>query len=200
MLIGRRGNFLLKQPFNKYAANGLQGRIVAVAFIKHMVSRGVNIENLVYVPVEFTSQYPTDLAANVIIVTIEAHDGRKYNIPDIYIENLYDDNVIFVDAYLTVCLRELPLNTDFKFIRQQVAKEASRFSGVTVVDHDVSISISDKSTVQTFDEAKITNATRHDKIKNLKSDYGRYVKEIAKSSSLGKKVKSLQHKLKHLLG
>lgn len=196
MLIGRQGSFVLLEPFNKISTTGLNGKIVAVAFIKHMVSRGTNVEQLVYKPVEYTSQYSADLARNVIIVTIEATNGKKYYIPDIYIENLYDDNVVFVDAYMTVCLNKLPLNTDFAFIRNRVATAASEFSGVQVSDNDVSISISDRSHVYTYAEAQLKNEERNSRIENLNTDYGRYRREVAFSDSLSGKLKSLENKVK----
>lgn len=199
MLIGRQGTFILKQPFNKYAVSGLTGRIVSVAYIKHLVSRSQNVEQSVYKPVDFTSQYPTDLSRNVIIVTIEATNGNKYSIPDIYIENLYDDDVIFVEAYLTVRIGDMPLNTDFSFLRNQVAKEASRFSGVQVADRDVCVSISDRSKVYTYEDASIKNAQRENNIANLNSDYGRYINEVSYNNILQDKLKSVENKLLEML-
>lgn len=199
MLIGKQGRFVLKPPFTQYTANGLAGQIVGVNYIKHLVSKGADVNGRVYQPVSGEGLYPNDLRDNVIIVTIKAQGGKKYEIPDIYIENLYDDNLNFVDAYVTVRIGDLPRSYDYTYIRTQLATEVTKLSGVTVKPTDVFISAQDKGQIVTQEEYDLTNATRLGNISDLKTDYGKYLEKAKENKVLKDKLSSLEKKVRDFI-
>lgn len=193
MLIGKRGKFTLNPPFNQYSSTGLSGEIVGVNFINHLVSSGNNVERTVYSPVSGEANYASDLSSNVIIVTIKATDGKKYQVPDKYIANLYDDSLNYVDAYVTVKIGSLPRNYDYTFIKSQLATEVTKLSGVTISSGDVYVSAQDNGTILDKAEASLLNVSREANLENLDTDYGKYLNETKRNKVLSDKLSSLEN-------
>lgn len=200
MLIGKHGSFILKPPFTKYTTTGLAGKIVGVNYVQHLVSKGQDVKGKVYRPVDAENLYANDLRKNVIIVTIKTLGGKKYEIPDIYIENLYDDNLNFVDAYVTVKIGNLPRSYDYAYIRTQLATEVTKLSGVTVKPTDVYISAQDNGQIYSQEEYNFLDATRLANISNLTTDYGKYVTQLKENQLLKSKVNSLEKTVRDFIG
>lgn len=192
MLIGKKGTFTLLPPFNQYSATGLLGSIVAVSYIKHMVSTGTNAKKKVYTPVNFESQYKTDYDKNVIIVTIKTANGKKYDIPDIYIPNLYDNDLNLINAYLTVKVGELPRSYNYSIIKEKIAKSVTEASGLVVATKDIYVSGQDANKIITREQADALEALRKGNITNSDSSASEILKLVGENDVLKGKLSSLE--------
>lgn len=200
MLIGKVGRFVLLPPFTFYSTTGLTGEIVGVNYIQHLVSKGTNVKSLVYSPVNGDSLYTSDLASNVIIVTIKDASGKKYNIPDRYIENLYDDSLNYIEAYVTVKIGSLPRNYDYSYIKNQLATEVTKLSGVPVTSDDVYVSAQGSGSILSKDEVSLLDTARKANIANLNTDYGKYLDAANENKVLKSKLDSLEKGMFDLIG
>lgn len=191
MLIGRSGKFTLLSPFDTYGST-IVGKIVEVSYMHHMASRGRDVKALVYRPVNAESLYAEDYRNNLVVVTIQIANGTKYLIPDKYIPNLYNSNYIFVDAYLTVHLGELPMSYEFSHVRDRVASEITAATGVNVAAQDVYISVEDSGVYYDRGEADVKNRKRESNKTNNQSDFSKYVETAAELGIVSKKLSSLE--------
>lgn len=200
MLIGKRGRFTLIAPFTHWSTTGLQGEIVGVNYIKHLVSKGTNVKSTVYTPVSGDNLYSNDYSNNVIIVTIKDGSGKKYNIPDTYIANLYDDSLNYVDAYLTAKIGPLPRNYDYSNIISQMATELSKLTGITITDDDIYISAQDNGEILNREQASLLDIARNANLIEPNTDYGRFLAEAEKNKVLSDKLNTVEAALFDLVG
>lgn len=191
-LIGKRGRFVLIAPFNIYTNAGLLGEIVAVNRIQHLVSTGTDTKSLIYSPVNAEDRHATDLRANVIIVTIKTGDGTKYHIPDIFIKNLYNDDLEYLTVYITARLGVLPKSYDYAAVKEEIADVIAKVTGETVGEDDIFVSTDGESVIRTYEEASVEDAKRINKTKNLDNNYGKLLKANEKIEQLIEINKSLE--------
>lgn len=192
MLIGKRGTFTLLAPFDQYSSTGLLGTIVSASYIQHMVSTGVNVKSKVYGPVNFENQYKADYDKNVIIVTIKTSSGKKYDIPDIYIPNLYDNDLNLINAYLTVKVGELPRSYNYSIIKERIADSVTSASGIIISPKDIYVSGQDANKVITRDQAKALEAIRQGNITDSVSSAGKLLDAVKDNEVLKGKLSSLE--------
>jgi hypothetical protein len=196
MLIGKIGKFTILSPFNKLGAE-IQGRIVELAYIKHEVSTGVDVESRVYSVVGASVIYPTDLNLDVLLVTIQKNNGSKVRIPDKYILGLYDDDLNYVNAYLTVKIGPLPVSFDFTAAKEAIGRGLTDTVGVAVAPRDISVSVSsNNSLMMSVADAAIEEGKRTSSLINNISDYGKNLGLIKDNTSLSNKVSGLEAALK----
>lgn len=195
MLIGKTGKFTLRVPFTLYSVSGLQGTIVGVNYISHQLSKGVNVKTSVYTPVDGDTYYASDEAANLVIVTIKAVNGKKYDIPDKYIENLYDDSLNYVESYLTVRIGPMPLNYDYSYIKSQLAAGVTSAAGVQVTTNDVFVSATGTSTIVDKAGSIALDIAREATINNGDSDYSKYISALKDNKVANDQIASLEAKL-----
>lgn len=190
MLIGKSGSFTIKSPFNKLGSK-INGKIVELSYIKHEVSTGTDVENRVYGKVGALDIYPSDLNRDVLLVTIKS-GGTKYRIPDIYIEGLYDNNLNYLDSYLTVKVGPLPANYDFTATKEAIARGVSDTVGVNVSYRDITVSVAGKnSIIKTVAEASYEENKRLASVANNISDYGKLINAEEEITKLNNEINSI---------
>jgi hypothetical protein len=192
MLIGRSGKFTLISPFSKLG-NEIQGKIVELSYIQHEVSTGVDVENRVYAKAGAGVIYSADLRENVLLVTFARTNGSKITIPDKYIEGLYDNNLNYATAYLTVKIGSLPLSFEFTSAKEAIARGVRDTIGVDVLPKDISVSMSGSGMMLSVTEAAIADGKRQFDIKDNISDYGKNLQLSNNNSELTNKISSLEN-------
>lgn len=191
MLLGRTGLWMLKPPFTKYAQNGLMGEIVGGTFIQDAVSKGRDVKNDTYLPVEGTNLYSSDLGQNCIIVMIEAN-SKYYYIPDKYIANLYDGQQHFRNHYMTVKVGLLPKEYDMTEVASALAKTVTEVTGIDILAKDVYVGVSDRGgKILTDEESVYENLRRMNLIEDNDSIFNKYDKSQDKIKDLEDKLSSV---------
>ena len=194
MLLGRVGLWMMKPPFTKYAQNGLMGEIVGTTFIQDAVSKGRDVNNDTYLPVEGGSLYSADLAQNCIIVMIEAK-GKYYYVPDKYISNLYDGQQHFLNHYITVRVGLLPKEYDMTEVARTLAKTVTEVTGIDVLPKDVYVGVSDRGgMILTDEESLYENLRRMNLVGTTESIFNKYDKSQDKIKDLESKLDSVSEK------
>lgn len=196
MLIGRTGTYTILSPFDKLGSS-IQGKIVELSYIQHELSTGVDVENRVYAKVGAQVIYSADVRADVLLVTIRKNNGDKVRIPDKYIEGLYDDDLTYVTAYLTVKLGPLPSSYDYIAAKEAIARGVKDTVGINVIAKDISVSVSSNNSVMmTAIDATLAEAKRITGISGNISDYGKLLNSQKDNQQLTNKVSSLENMLK----
>lgn len=198
-LMGRRGRFVLKSPFDNLAPQGAQGRVIEVVKIRHAVTSGIDVLNRGYVRVGAQELYQTHLTSDVTIITIELDEGGKVTVPDTHIEHLNDISLHYVTGYLTVKVGVLPANYDYSIVQKTMADEVTKISGVKVQPRDVSVSVSERNGFFfTPEQAEVEESRRMAAVEHNSTDYARLLAEIAKNEELLQQILSLEQSVINL--
>lgn len=192
-LMGRRGRFILKAPFNTLTPQGAQGKVIESVTISHLVTNGFDVLTRVYARVSAEGLYETHLSADVTLITIQLDTGNKITVPDTHIENLNDISLHYLTGYLTVRVGQLPGDYDYNVIKQVIASEVAKITGVQVEPRDINVSISERDGIfYTPAQAEVEEIRRREAIKGNSTDYAKYLEQVRINEELREQVLSLE--------
>jgi len=129
--INVRGLFNFKEPFatleDKYFT------VSGTVSIRTLVGQGKDILNDIYLTNGLTQEdYNTDLAANVIIVTLITDRGAQLTLPSQYLLTLPEINTVdYQHVVLGVSLGNIPVAMPLTYLKEQLASITSETVGIT---------------------------------------------------------------------
>lgn len=171
--VGSRGTFTVLSPFDKLmpavALSGASPRMtcVAVQSLTSLVQSGSNPLADFYTANQLdATAYQTDVANNVVIVSLQSDDLKIVQIPSSYIGSFADPNgVPYQVMVLTANLGALRTDIDLTFLNQQVVSTIHDSLGVDttikigLVSNVSTMTQSDSAQVESARQAKISNST-----------------------------------------
>lgn len=171
--IGVQGVFTLKTPFDTQLLANTAYQVVAVRKLSDIAAAGGDPQALYYTPLGISSaDYQTDLAAGVVIVSLQAGNGTWLYVPASYILAMPDQGgVPYTSLILGATLGPVPNATDLSYLFTQVAALISDTLGLDPANVSVqsvaisptqNISAAEHTTLEAARQARITaSSTEH---------------------------------------
>ena len=165
--VGTTGLFTLAAPFNTLLAVNTAYTCIAVKQIADIVSNGDDPYEKYYAPYSLDkTTYQNDLAAGMVIVSLQASSGSVQSVPSTYISALPNiGGVPYSVMMLGVELSAIPESLDLTYLVNQIEQLVKDTIGVTSTVHQVKVSATtnlsatDAATIEAARQANITNST-----------------------------------------
>ena len=131
-VLGSIGSYTFASPFNTTSA-GDSFTCESIRSISEMVNSGIDVYTTIYAANSLTeTQYTTDLAADVYIVSLSCTNGVWLQIPNSYISAQPNvDGVIYASMTLGVSLDAIPVNTNLTALSSAISNVVADMYGIT---------------------------------------------------------------------
>lgn len=120
--VGVKGKFIVNAPFSSIVSSTTQLEVIAVSSIHALVSDGIDVLNLYYLPAGSTqAQYESDLALGVQIISLASESGIVTKVPANAISvPPVMDGVEYRNFALAASLSILPSTYDFSSLKEDL--------------------------------------------------------------------------------
>lgn len=166
---GLEGLYQLKAPFDTKLVPSLAYKCTAVRSVSDLTSSGVDVFAQIYQPENLTIDvYNADLAAGMVVVTLESSSSNVVYVPNTYIVGAPDlGGVPYKTIILGVMLSIMPENVDLSNIKAKIIADVADLIGV---ETDVKTIIGSGRLLLTKAVADATEATRQTRIATTTTD------------------------------
>ena len=168
--IGASGLFTLKVPFASLLLQDLLYTCSAIRTFSDFIGAGIDVYEAIYKPRELSQEvYAADVAAGVLIVTLETSGGNPLYVPTSYITGAPDiGGVPYKTILLSISLSILPESVDLTAVKAKIADDVKDMLGV---DSEVMTVVASDRMVLTRVRHELVEAARQNNIATSKTDY-----------------------------